>query len=278
MQTRKKNKPRGARGGATRRCDPRSSANKYQIGTSGFMVSRPQWMALGCLNCIEINSTFYALPSDKVVENWKALPERVSFVVKASRYITHIKRLKDVREAWDKFYTRIRPLGARLRAVLIQLPPSYAFSEENLSRLVDMHQYVPRDLSVAVEFRHSSWFREDTYKVFRAMKWAVCGTYVQKKPGASWMGTMPAGLNLPPRTAPFNYMRVHGARGYKGALGRGQLEELRDSLRKQRTRETYVMFNNTFFDPRSRSCTVNGEKIKYAAVCNAVEFTDVIVS
>jgi uncharacterized protein YecE (DUF72 family) len=259
-------------------CLLRDSGNKYQIGTSGFMVSRAQWLSLSCLNCIEINSTFYALPSAKVVENWKALPERVSFVMKASKYITHIKRLKDVEEAWTKFYTSIRPLGRRLRAVLIQLPPSYAFSSENLGRIVAMHRYVPEDLPIAVEFRHDSWFQDATYAAFRTMRWCICGTYVQKRKGAMWMGTMPAGLNLPPKTASFNYLRVHGARGYKGALGREQLESLQDALRKQRTRETYVMFNNTFFDPRSRSCTINGMRIKYAAVCNAVEFTDVIVS
>ena len=73
-------------------------------------------------------------------------------------------------------------------------------------------------------------------------------------------------------------LRVHGARGYKGALSESQLVSLRKALRAQKSSETYVMFNNTFFDPRSRTCTVEGLKIKYAAVCNAVEFTNLLRS
>ena len=98
----------------------RNASNKYQIGTSGFMVTRTQWISLECLNCIEINSTFYSLPTAKIVSNWSELPERVSFVIKASKYITHVKRLKDVRDAWNKLWGRITPLGG------LNLPPRTA--------------------------------------------------------------------------------------------------------------------------------------------------------
>ena len=275
MQTRRKMTSQKQR---QTRCRTRSVSNKYQVGTSGFMVSRAQWLSLECLNCIEINSTFYSLPTAKVVSNWSELPERVSFVIKASKYITHIKRLKDVKEAWSKLWERISPMGKRLRAVLFQLPPSFAFSETNLDRIVAMHTYVPKGLNVAFEFRNDTWFRREVYEAFRKMKWCVAATYIQKKTGTSWLGTMPGGLNLPPRTAAFNYLRVHGARGYKGALSESQLISLRKALRSQKSSETYVMFNNTFFDPRSQTCTVEGQKIKYAAVCNAVEFTNLLKS
>ena len=90
------------------------------------------------------------------------------------------------------------------------------------------------------------------------------------------MGTMPGGLNLPPRTADFTYLRIHGARGSKGALNDETLREIRAQLKKQKGRKTFVMFNNTFFDPRSKYCTINGTKVKYAAVCNAVEFSNIV--
>ena len=254
----------------------RNASNKYQIGTSGFMVTRTQWISLECLNCIEINSTFYSLPTARIVSNWGELPERVSFVIKASRYITHVKRLKDVRDAWNKLWERISPLGKRLRAILFQLPPSFAFSDVNLDRIVAMHTYIPGNMNVAFEFRNDTWLRSEVYEAFRKMKWCVAGTYIQKKSGTSWMGTMPGGLNLPPRTAAFNYLRVHGARGNKGALTETQLVFIRKALRAQKSSETYVMFNNTFFDPRSRICNKGGHKIKYAALCNAIEFTNLI--
>lgn len=274
MKTRKaKRAPKSSKG---TRCASRGRSNKYQVGTSGFMVSRSQWLSLECLNCIEINSTFYNLPTPKVVDNWKALPDRVSFVIKASKYITHLKRLNDVKEAWNKLWTSISPLGKKLKAVLFQLPPSFGYSDVNLGRIKAMQAYIPKGIDIVFEFRNDTWFVPSTYEVFRKSKWCVAATYIQKKTGTSWMGTMPGGLNLPPRTAAFNYLRIHGARGYKGALTEGQLSDLRKALRKQKSSETYVMFNNTFFDPRSRSCTINDKKIKYAAVCNAVEFTNML--
>ena len=259
-------------------CRTRGRSNKYQIGTSGFMVSRSQWLALECLNCIEINGTFYRLPTAKVVDNWKQLPDRVSFVIKASKYITHIKRLKDVRDAWEQLWARISPLGRRLRGVLFQLPPSFNYTDVNLRRIVDMQKYIPKSLDVVFEFRNDSWFNTETYKIFRSSKWCVAATYIQKKAGTSWMGTMPGGLNLPPRTASFTYLRIHGARGYKGALSHETLVSLHKTLRKQKGTDTYIMFNNTFFDSRNETCTIEGQKIKYAAICNAVEFTNILPS
>ena len=87
---------------------------------------------------------------------------------------------------------------------------------------------------------------------------------------------MPGGLNLPPRTTDFTYLRIHGARGYKGSLSEHVLEEIKKALEKQKGNKIFVMFNNTFFDPRSKYCMVDNTKVKYAAVCNAVQFTNMV--
>ena len=89
------------------------------------------------------------------------------------------------------------------------------------------------------------------------------------------MGTMPGGLNIPPKTANFTYLRIHGARGYKGELDHKELENIKSKMLKQKSNENFVMFNNTFFNSRSDYCAVNSIKIKYAAVCNAVEFSSI---
>ncbi len=272
----RKTRRRGGTPVATIQCSPRTADAKYQIGTSGFMISQSQWLKFQCLNCIEINGTFYRLPSAATIEKWKAFPSHVGLAIKASKYITHIKRLKDVESAWKMLWDKIEPLGDRLHCVLFQLPPSFALNPVNLQRIVDMKAYIPKNLRIAFEFRHESWFREETYKVFKALKWCVAGTYIQKKTGTKWMGTMPGGLNLPPRTTDFTYLRIHGARGYKGALSEETMKTIRASLKKQKGRKTFVMFNNTFFDPRSKYCTIDGKKVKYAAVCNAVEFSNII--
>ena len=77
-------------------------------------------------------------------------------------------------------------------------------------------------------------------------------------------------------TAPFNYMRVHGDRGYRGSLDESQLRKIKNSLNRQKGDESFVMFNNTFFDSRSKYCMSDGIKIKYAAVCNSIEFTNIV--
>ena len=81
------------------------------IGTSGFMISQNVWFSFPCLNCIEINSTFYRLPSEKSIENWNNFPRNVSIVLKVSKYITHTKRLNNAKEGWDLFWEKIAPLN-----------------------------------------------------------------------------------------------------------------------------------------------------------------------
>ena len=79
-------------------------------------------------------------------------------------------------------------------------------------------------------------------------------------------------MGVPPLTAPFSYLRVHGGKGFRGYLDEATLKKFRSALVRQKPTESFVMFNNTFFDSRGESCTADGEKITYAAVCNAVQF------
>ena len=267
---------RKLRGGSGKEKCTKIPNGKYQIGTSGFMVSQSVWFKLDCLNCIEINSSFYRLPSPETIEKWRKFPENVNVSIKASKYITHIKRLHDVEEGWNMLWNSIKPLGNKIQAILFQLPPSFSFNDENMKRIEKMHKYIPSDLNIVFEFRDFSWFKKEVYVKFKKMRWCIAGTYIIKQTGSSWMGTMPAGLNLPPRTASFNYLRIHGNRGYKGSLDNKQLVDIKNKMDKQGGNKSFVMFNNAFFDPRSNSCIINKYTIKYAAVCNAVELSSLI--
>ena len=257
-------------------CKKRNAASKYQVGTSGFMVSKPTWLSMPCLNCIEINSTFYHLPKETTIESWRQLPEHVGIVIKASKYITHIKRLKDVGEACDTLWSRIKPLGRKLRCVLFQLPPSFVLKDVNLARIQAMKAILPSGMTPAFEFRDASWFVPQVYKVMKKLGFCMVGTFIKKQAGTKWLSTMPSGLLMPPRTASISYLRVHGARGYRGALTSKQLLEIRTALAKRNTRHNFVMFNNTFFDQRGHHCDILGHQVKYAAVCNAAEFTSIL--
>ena len=99
---------RKLRGGSEKEKCTKKPNGKYQIGTSGFMVSQSVWFKLDCLNCIEINSSFYRLPSPETIEKWRNFPENVNVSIKASKYITHIKRLHDVEEGVRLFAHKVR--------------------------------------------------------------------------------------------------------------------------------------------------------------------------
>ncbi len=152
--------------------------------------------------------------------------------MKVSKYITHTKRLKNVKESIELFWQKISPLK-NLSALLFQLPPSFTFKEEYMQRIETLHSYLPKNINVVFEFRDNSWFREEVYERFKKLNWCISGTFIQKKEGGKWMGTMPAGLYLPPKTASFNYIRIHGSRGYRGRLNEEQLRSINNLLSTQ---------------------------------------------
>ncbi len=243
------------------------------IGTSGFMVNKKTWFDLPSLNCIEINSTFYSLPREKTIQQWKDTKPGVYFSLKCSKYITHIKRLKDCKEAWKQFWERIKPLGAALKAVLIQLPPSFKNNGETYKRVETILTYLPiNQVTIVFEFRDDSWFTPSVYKLFKKYKATLGGTAIQRPTKKYWLGNLPTGIHLPPKTSDTTYLRIHGQKGYKGNYDTKKLDKIRRLVKKQKTRKNFVMFNNTFFPKRNKTCKIKNKKIRYAAVCDAVKF------
>ena len=119
----------------------------------------------GRFRTVEINNTFYRMPSEKVVLGWAAeVPDGFTFVLKASQRITHRKRLKDAGEELSYFLKTANVLGAKLGPTLFQLPPNL---KKDLPRLTDFLALVPRTWRAAFEFRHASWLDDE---VFAALK------------------------------------------------------------------------------------------------------------
>ena len=123
-------------------------SKEWFVGTSGFMVGQKTWLALPGLNCIEINSTFYRLPSKNTIDKWKNLDPNLFFSIKASKYITHMKRLKNCKQAWKVFWNRVKPLGNKMKAILIQLPPSFKNKPETFERVKKMKAYLPKKWTI----------------------------------------------------------------------------------------------------------------------------------
>lgn len=156
---------------------------------------------------VEINSTFYHLPRLSSVENWaRSTPDDFRFVIKMNRFLTHTKRLTSddqFTEYLQDFLKLLVPLGDKLAAVLVQLPPSMQVSNSRLEYLAeqckDAEALHGMRFSLALEFRHASWFNDETYAVMRRYNIA---NVINDSPNR-W----PASRAV---TADFAYIRFHG--------------------------------------------------------------------
>ncbi len=123
-------------------------------------------------DCVEINNSFYRLPSTQTLLNWRQPvgPDFV-FAVKASRFITHNKKLKDAQLTVPRLLEQIAVLGPQLGPILFQLPPTWGL---NLSRLAEFLQILPEGLRYAMEFRHPAWHCQPVYALLRRHQVAFC--------------------------------------------------------------------------------------------------------
>jgi len=159
---------------------------RLHVGTSGFAYKEwkgpfyPEDLAAGDmlryygerLNTVEINNTFYRMPTVSVLEAWaEQVPETFRFSIKASQKITHRRRLKGAEEETDYLVRTVRILGPRLGVLLFQLPPNLKKDVERLSAFLET---VPRDIPAAFEFRHETWMDEEVYDALRAHGAALC--------------------------------------------------------------------------------------------------------
>lgn len=159
---------------------------RVRVGTSGY--NYPEWKGsfypedmkparmlpyyAERFSTVEINATFYRMPTAATVEGWaNAVPERFTFVLKAPQRITHFARLKNVDDPVRFFCDTARLLRARLGPLLFQLPPSF---KKDVSRLGDLLAELPADLRAAFEFRHPSWFDDEVYTRLRSRNAALC--------------------------------------------------------------------------------------------------------
>lgn len=124
------------------------------------------------LPTVEINNTFYRLPKEGVLVSWgEQVPDGFRFAIKASQRITHIKRLKDALDETEYLIRIVRTLGPKLGPLLFQLPPNL---KKDLPRLEQFLKQIPADMPAAFEFRHASWFEEDTFACLRSANCSLC--------------------------------------------------------------------------------------------------------
>ena len=185
-------------------------------------------------DCVELNNTFYRLPRPDAVEGWRAAaPRGFRFAVKGSRFITHMKKLKDPGPALQKFFEPIELLRSYLGPVVFQLPPSW---RPNPERFREFLAALPRRHRYAFELRDARWIREDILDLLREFDAAFCIWDLK-------------GIASPRIvTTDFAYVRLHGpsVRAYEGSYDDRALDDWAGWIHEQRTklREVHVYFDN----------------------------------
>ena len=189
---------------------------------------------------VEVNATFYRTPTQNMIDAWnQKLPAEFHLVVKASRVVTHRKKLVDCDESLQVFLERVRQLK-RLRVILWQLPPSQHKDLDRLGRFLDS---LPRIRTArgyvrhAVEFRHASWWNEHTTALLRQYAVAFVAVSHPKLPDTVFP------------TSDILYVRYHGLgrQLYRYDYSRDELAQWADRLSPLlRTRRLYAFFNNDY--------------------------------
>jgi len=226
---------------------------KVFIGTSGWNyphwgkgvfypkeVKQKEWLSYYSqhFDTVEINNTFYQLPKKTVFERWEqTVPSHFRFVVKVSRYITHIKKLNQPEQPLLRFLENASLLKSKLALLLFQLPPFLKANQLRLKHLLDLlkYQLIIPGVRAVFEFRNNTWLEEETFQSLTQMNAALCF--------ADW----PDLTVTEPVTADFIYLRRHGPRSlYGSGYSPNEIKMDADQTKKwlAEGKDAYIYFNN----------------------------------
>jgi uncharacterized protein YecE (DUF72 family) len=241
------------------------------IGTSGWQydhwrgtfypegVAQSRWLEFYSerFRVVELNNSFYRLPKKETFSGWaERTPDDFILAAKMSRYLTHVRRLKEPREPIERFLRRAGGLGSKLGPVLLQLPPTLKASESALEEALD---HFPGNVRVALEPRHDSWFTDQIAGVLSEHNAALCLADRGAEPVTPvW------------RTADWTFLRFHEGTGsphpcYKRGTMEIWVDRLADGWGKKRS-DVFVFFNN---DPRA--CALR-DSVVFAELLQAAGF------
>jgi uncharacterized protein YecE (DUF72 family) len=222
-------------------------AVKYYVGCSGWHyehwrglyypgeLPKPKWLSFYArqLTTVELNNSFYRLPSEKAFDTWReSTPDNFVFAVKVSRFITHIKRLKNLGTAVENFLSRADLLKGKLGPLLYQLPPSMKRNDELLQ---DFLSTLPSEYQHVIEFRHESWIDEGVFDILRRHNVGLC------------VFDMPGFGSPLVATSDFAYIRFHGSEGlYSSPYSNEELAQWAKRITRlgQSIKASYIYFNN----------------------------------
>jgi uncharacterized protein YecE (DUF72 family) len=222
------------------------------LGTSGYSykhwkeifypsnLPQSRWLEFYCqhFDTVELNVTFYRLPNQQTFEGWyQRTSPHFLFAAKGSRFITHIKRLKDCCESLRAYRENAAGLGEKLAVILWQLPPSLLFDGDRLKEFCQSLQDEYPEKRHTFEFRHESWLQKECYDILAYHGFALCIPISPDYPREEQM------------TAPFSYFRFH----HGEVLGNScytdkELKQWANKISEWlKERDIYIYFNNDVF-------------------------------
>lgn len=234
------------------------------VGTSGW--NYPHWKAVfypeglsqkawlehyvNFFNCVELNVTFYRLVKKKIFQNWRQkTPNDFYFVAKGSRFITHIKKIKGIKQPLDLFLGNASGLREKLALVLWQLPPSF---KKDIKRLESFFKLLKKTkIRHCFEFRNDTWFDQEVYRIFKEYNFCLCIAHSSRFPCHRVV------------TADFLYLRFHGG------------ESLYSSNYSDRELKDWASFGREFKNKKDIFAFFNNDAQGFA-VGNALRFRELL--
>ncbi|HVZ67407.1 MAG TPA: DUF72 domain-containing protein [Patescibacteria group bacterium] len=222
---------------------------KIYIGTSGYNyrewkgsfypddLPQKKWLPYysGIFNTVEINNSFYVTVKPKTYQNWYLeTPKDFNFVIKGHRYITQLKKLKNIEDSVSLFFENAKPLQEKLKVVLWQFPANFSYSVEHFERLKYFLEILPQNIKHAFEFREKGWFVEKVEKLLGKNNSTLVISQSSKFPEIELPGNK------------LVYIRFHGPKGlYSSGYSKSELLNWSKKINKySKDKEVFAFFNN----------------------------------
>ncbi|MEF8848274.1 MAG: DUF72 domain-containing protein [Candidatus Thermoplasmatota archaeon] len=235
----------------------------FYLGTSGWYydhwkglfypekIEKKDWLPYYSkkFNTVEVNASFYRLPFKNMVKGWyNKTPDNFLLTFKGSRIVTHRKKLKNVEDYLEKFYSRIQLSKEKLAVVLWQLPP---FLKRNDEKLKNFLSILNKEIKQVVEFRHPSWFTKEVYKILKKYDIGFC------------VVSCPDFSTPVISTTDFAYIRWHGKdKWYRSNYSKKDLKKWASKIKKLDVDEVYGYFNNDYNAYAPKNCLQLKEMLK----------------
>jgi len=212
------------------------------VGTSGWLYDwNPRgnldwYVRSSGLNAVELNASFYRMPYTSQVKSWRSKGGTLRWSIKVNRFITHYYKLSGrALELWDRFISVFKPMDDIVDFYLLQLPPNFRASRDNVARLADFAKSIGLGWRLAIEFRHETWFNEATVRLCEDLGATIVSI---DSPMATWIA----------RSSDIIYLRLHGrSQWYLYDYSLEELGQLARAIVESKPSRVYVFFNNNHY-------------------------------